>query len=323
MTCPPFTELCAADAAEALHEHLQTCPRCRAIVQRVQGSEPALRAEPDAPAQPAPHTGPRPQPGGVWTFWAPSSDEYVVGAVLDGDDTELLIVPLLMDFDWASEEDILLTADVLGYPAVAPVWAGDHVLVEQAAEAVDMLSEEHLSWLLSAYDAFFAGEPIDAPSGAPVLGDADPRIDAHAAIADELRGLYVPWAMLQGADELGPVIAQRRDELGIDLKQWSENVDVDERYWCAFEAGKAAPDAHIPIPALARAVRELGLLPSRRVVQLAHASVENHGGGDSVRGAPAFARRRRGVVPRAPRDTEAASAAADRYAAALAKELGL
>jgi hypothetical protein len=323
MTCPPFSELCAAHAATALHEHLETCPRCRAIVARVKTSEAALGAAPKAPARPASHAGPAPRAGGVWTFWAPSSDEYLVGAVLDADDTELLIVPLLMESDWASEEDVLLPADILGYPAVAPVWAGDHVLVEQAAEAVDILSEEHVVGLQRAYDAFFAGESIAAPTGPPVLGEGDPRIDAHAATADDLRSFYAPWAMLQSADELGPVMAHRREELDIDLEPWSELVKVDAGDWSAFEAGKASPDERIPVTALGRAIRELGLLPSRRVVQLAHASVQAHGGGDGVREAPARARRRRGVVPAEPRDPEAARAAADRFAAALAKELGL
>jgi len=316
MTCPSFTDLCTPDAATALREHLSSCPRCRAIVVRVEASDAPVEA---VAVPPAPSAAPPPRPGGVWTFWAPTSDEYVVGAVLEADATELLIIPLLMDTTWASEDYVVLSADILGYPALAPVWAADHVLSEQAAEPVDLLSEEHLAVLATAYDAFFAGEPLPQPGGAPVLGDQDPRVAAHAAIADDLRRLYAPWAMLQVADELGPVVAQRRAELGVGL----EELGVEPKTWTAFEAGQADPYAHIPAKAMARAVRTLGLVASRRVLDLARASVRAHHPGDGVTAPPAMARRRRGVAPRLRRDPEAARAAADRYADALAKELAL
>ena len=316
MSCPPFTDLCALDAATALREHLSDCPRCRAIVARVEASDTPLEfvAVPPAGAE-----RPAPRAGDVWTLWAPTSDEYVVGAVLDTDVTELLIIPLLMETAWASDEDVVLSAEVLGYPALAPVWASDHVLAEQAAEPVDVLSEKHLTVLTAAYDAFSAGEPLPEPGGPPVLNDRDPRVAAHAAIADDLRELYEPWAMLHVADELGPVVARRRAQLGIGLDQF----DVEAKTWTAFEAGKADPYAHIPAKAMARAVRTLRLLASRRLVELARASVRAHHVGDGGTTAPAMARRRRGVAPRPRRDPDAARAAADRYADTLAKELGL
>jgi len=316
MSCPPFTDLCALDAATALREHLSDCPRCRAIVARVEASDAPVEFVAVPPASAA---GPPPRAGDVWTFWTPTSDEYVVGAILEADPTELQIIPLLMETTWASEEDVVLSADILGYPALAPVWASDRVLAEQAAEPVDLLSEEHLTVLTAAYDAFSAGEPLPEPGGPPVLDDQDPRVAAHAAIADDLRRLYEPWAMLQVADELGPVVARRRAQLGVGLDQF----DVEARTWTAFEAGKADPYAHIPAKAMARAVRTLGLIASRRLVDLARASVRAHHVGDGGTAAPAMARRRRGVVPRPRRDPDAARAAADSYADALAKELGL
>ena len=316
MTCPPFTELCALDAATALREHLSGCPRCRAIVARVEASEAPVEF---VAVPPVGAGGPPPRAGDVWTFWAPTSDEYVVAAVLDADVTELLIIPLLIETASAADEDVVLSADILGYPALAPVWAGDHVLAEQAAEPVDVLSDDHLTALTTAYDAFSADERLPEPGGPPVLDDQDPRVAAHAAIADDLRRLYEPWAMLQVADELGPVVAQRRAQLGVGLDQF----DVEAKTWTAFEAGNADPYAAIPATAMARAARTLGLIASRRLVDLARASVRAHHVGDTGTAAPAMARRRRGVVPRPRRDPDAARAAADRYADALAKELGL
>jgi len=322
MTCPPFTELCTADAATTLGGHLSGCPRCRAIVARVDGSESTLGHAP-TPAVPQPAPGPPPSSGGVWTFWAPAMDEYIVAAVLESGMDEVLIMPLLAETLWASEADIALDPGVLGYPSLAPVWASDRVLVEQAVETVSVLSEQHLAALTAGYDAFYAGERVADPAGAPVLSDEDPRLGAHAALADDLRPLYSPWSLLHVADELGPVLGQRRHDLGIELETWSEQVDLDSRVWGAFEAGEADPYAAIPVPALGQAVLGFGLLRSRRVVELARASVLTHHSEEPVTPTAAQARRRRGIVPPRRRDPEAARAAADQYAAALEKELGL
>jgi len=316
MTCPPFTDLCARDAATTLHEHLSGCPRCRAIVARVTTVDAPV--EP-VTAAPLPARGPAPRPGDVWTFWAPTVDDYVVGAVIEAEPTELLIVPVLLDTRWAAEEDIVLSADVLGYPALAPIWAGDHVLAEQATEPVDVLSEEHLAMLTTAYDAFFAGEPLAELGGPPLLNDQDPRLAAHASIADALRGVYAPWAMLQVADELGPVLAHRRSELGVGL----DDLGVEPRTWTPFEAGEADPAASIPSRAMAQVIRRLGLVASRRLLDLARASVRAHHVGPDVATGPALARRRRGVTHRPRRDPQAAEAAAELYTNALANELGL
>jgi hypothetical protein len=322
MSCPPFMELSAADASSALQDHLSACPRCRAIVARLEASEVALEHTPTS-ARPTRGPSPPPAPGGVWTFWAPAMDEYVVGAVLEADEPDVLIVPLLTETMWASEADLALPDDVLGYAALAPVWASDRVLVEQAVEAVSVLSEERLGALTAGYDTFFAGEPVADPGGPPVLSDEDPRLAAHATLADDLRPLYSPWSRLHVADELGPVLGQSRDNVGIDLETWSAQLNLEPRLWAAFEAGDADPYAGIPVAVMGRAVRALGLLESRRVVELAHASVLAHHVGETLTAAPARARRRRGVLPRERRDLEAARIAADRYSAALAKELGL
>jgi len=247
------------------------------------------------------------------------ADEYTVGAVLDANDVEVLIIPILMEATWAADEDLVLAQDVLGYVALAPVWAGDHVLAEQAVEAVDVLSEKQLGMFRNAYEAFFAGEPLPEPGGPPVLNDDDPRVAAHAAISDDLKALYSPWSLLQVADELGPVVASRRADLGVTL----DDLGVDSNVWGAFEGGESDPYVAIPVPEMARVVREIGLTPSRRVLDLARASVGAHHIGENVTGAPAMARRRRGVSARGRRDPERARAAADQYADALAKELGL
>jgi hypothetical protein len=321
MTCPPVTELCTVDASSRFEDHLRDCARCRAIVARVDSGErvPGDVMEPE-------HTRaaePPPKPGGVWTFWAPGSDEYLVGAVLDVGESDVLIVPLLENTNRSADADVAFTQEVLGYPALAPVWAGDHILIEQAAEPVGVLSEALLAAVVGAYDAFFAGEQLSDPAGPPVLTDTDPRLGAHAAIVDDLRRYYSPWALLQVADELGPVLEHRREQLDVDLATLSVELDVDSKVWRAFETAEADPYESVPVQMVAKALSELQLLASRRVVTLAGAAVRAHHLPDTNTTQFAKARRRSGVRPRPSSDPVQANAAAEQYMEHLAKELGL
>jgi len=260
----------------------------------------------------------------VWTFWTPTSDEYLVGAVIEAASTELLIIPLLSDTTWATDDDVVLSADVLGYPTLAPIWGADHVLIEQAAEPVDALSEENLALLYAAYDAFFSGEDLPYPGGSPVIGERDPRIAAHAALAEGLRPVFAPWVELQVAEELGPVVAQKRSDRDLDLEELEiEDAGIETSTWMAFEAGEIDPYVAIPANGMVRALGKLGVLASRRVLDLARASVRANYRGDDITAAPAMARRRHGVAPTARPDPEAAAKAAEKYADALAKEMGL
>lgn len=322
MTCPSFAELCAVDASTALADHLSVCPRCRGLVARLGGTEPALR-RPGAAVTPLPTADPPPRPGGVWTFWAPGAEEYVVGAVLGVGAADVLVMPVLEQTKWASDADIGLSADVLGYKALAAVWASDQLLIEQAVEAVGVLSEEHVSQLTAGYDAFFAGQALAESAGPPVLGDDDPRLGAHAALADGLRAFYRPWSLLNVADELGPVMQHRREDVGMELDELSERLDLAPTAWAAFETAQADPVQTVPVKALARAVRDLDLLVSRRVLALADASVRAHYMSSAQTVGIAKARRRRGFTPPARQEDPSAAEAAARYTAELARELGL
>ena len=319
MTCPSITELCAVDAAAVFEEHLTSCVRCRTLVGNRQAQDDVSIEGPRIMPAPA---GGLPEPRTVWTIWAPTVEQYLVAAVLDATEEEALIVPLMPWADWASEADVALDSEALGYRAIAPLWASDRVLVEQAVEAVDVLSETCFATLSNAYDAFYAGEVINAETGVPILNEEDPRLEAQAMVAEELHSWFLPWSALHSAEELGPVMQQRRESLGIELESLSEEVGVEPREWRHFEAGEADPYATIQVPAMARAVGQLCLLASSRLVSLAHASVLAHNEGQTA-DQPAHARRRRGSMRKRGRDAEAAKAAADQYAASLAEELGL
>jgi hypothetical protein len=321
MTCPALTDLAAPDAAAMLADHLAACARCRALHARLHRHEEGLTVAPSTnPPPPATEPG---RAGSVWSFWAPETDEYLVGAVLSAAPVEMLIVPLLPETRWATENDIELPMDTFGYPALAPVWAADHVLAEQAVEPLNMLSERDLASLSDGYEAIYSGRAVAEPAGPTVLRPEDPRIAAHAAIADDLRAYFAPWSNLQGSEELGPVLHARREDAGIELEEWSENIDVAPATWARFEGAELDPYAEIAPAAIAKAIRLLKLIASERILDLAHTSVEAHHAGQAVPQPAVMARRRRGVVRRPPRDPEIAREAADTYAAALRKELGL
>ena len=318
MTCPALTSLIARNAEELFSAHFAECRRCRALRTRFAAEEVVESEKMGAIAQ-VQRAVAAPRPGDVWTFWSPNAAEYTVGTVLEADETEVLIVPVLMETGWASEVDVILEQDALGYEALLAVWAGDRVLREQTAEPVGVLSEGDFGLISSSYEAFFSSEPLPRPGGVPVASDDDPRLVAHAAAADTLRGLYEPWATLEVGDELGPVIAERRENVEFD----PDDIGINLRTWTRFEEGRADPYREIPPAKLAEAIELLGLLPSRRVLDLARASVCAHYV-DDVLASPAKARRRRGVsgsgVRRRP---EAAGEVADEYVAALAGHLGL
>jgi hypothetical protein len=321
MSCPPLTDLAARDAAAVFADHLEICARCRALLSRLEHHKEPLAPAPDTP-RPAQPAEPAP-PGSVWSFWAPQREEYLIGAVLNSAVVELLIVPLLTETRWATESDIELSIETLGYPALAPVWAADYVLAEQAVEPLNMLSEQTLATLTNGYEAIYAGRALAEPAGPAVLVPEDPRVAAHAAIADDLRPYFAPWSELQGSEELGPVLHARREDANIELEEWSESIDVLPATWARFEGAELDPYAEIPTAAIAKAIRLLKLLPSERIVGLAHASVETHHQGRAAPQAAALARRRRGAARRPQRDPQVAREAAATYAEALRRELGL
>lgn len=320
MNCPSLTELCASNAGEALSEHLAGCMRCRALAGHLSPSEPAIEDRVDsAPVE----QGREPTATEVWTIWAPHVDEYLVAAVLARDDEEVLVLPLLPVGEWGAEADLQLDQAVLGYPAIAPLWAVDRVLVEQAVEAVDVLSESWTAQLCDAVSAFESGGEILSPVGPEILSDEDPRIDAQVALAEWIRPWFEPRGALRRGEELGPVLAERREELGFATEQLTEEIDVEVKTWRAFEEGRSDPHETIPVRVIARAVRTLQLLPSRRILSLARESVELHNRSVAVGGPRAMARRMQGSTSRRGRDKEAVAKAADDYAEALREALGI
>ncbi len=322
MACLSISELSVRDARDAFAGHLSECPRCRAIAHRLAGEGEQPVDSVTRSARLTAH-GQDPKAGGVWTFWAPRSEEYLVGGVLEAGETDLLLIPLLAETDWAVDADVALRRDVLGYEALALVWAADRVLLEQAVEPVGVLSEEHLGGLTAAYQAYRVHGRVPKSAGPPILKSTDPRTAAQAARADDLHVFYDPWAQLQVDDELGPVMRARREQLGIDLDPWCETIDVGLREWVAFEQAKADPRTTVAVKAMKRALAGLQLLASRRVLELAGASVRRHHEDMEQADGNAKARRRRGVRQPVRRDPAAAEEAAQSYMQVLAKELEL
>src|SRR5215218_5294260 len=136
--CPSLEALfAAADGDEELQEHLAMCRRCRALRRRLQPTEVESATEllTKEPARQGDFS-PEPALGSVFAIHGPLRDEYLLGALVDWDEEEAVVVPVSHETRFATNWDLLLDEQLLGYRAMAEVWNHGTVLVEQLNEKI-------------------------------------------------------------------------------------------------------------------------------------------------------------------------------------------
>lgn len=207
------------------------------------------------------------KPGAIAFVAAHEADEMLpVVIVVVGDDA-LTVAPISAEPELASEWDLLLPAPALGYAAAVQVWNLGHVLTEQIAElagALDSPSFEQLAALARAAAAS-AEPPPGVPVGVPVLTDEDPRLLVQDEHAERTAAFWEPALALAGAATLGEVVRHRREELDLELAlPWLEALERDE-----LDLPRT-----VPSDSLADLVRRLGLGATRRLRQIARATIE-------------------------------------------------
>lgn len=175
-------------------EHLDSCPRCRALLSAF---PPDLTVASPEKAPPGPVTdATRRRPAGavgvstgaVWRALADGTDVawvvIVIGHASGGDD-RIMVVPVCGDPDLATSEDLLLEPSVLGYRAFADVGNAGVLLREQLVEPIGRLEEAAARALVGFYRAVIGGEPTpETTLGGPIVLDAD---DLRLLAADERR----------------------------------------------------------------------------------------------------------------------------------------
>jgi len=210
-------------------------------------------------------------------------DELLAAVIRRVSDEALTVVPISADVQFATEWDLLLDENLLGYLAMARVWNFGTVLPEQVAEVATVLSEPQQEALDTLAQAARSGRvPAGVPVGPPTLDDADPRLLHQESEAELVRRFWQPALALAGAETLGQLVHHRREELRIaptDLE-----AVTDARGWLSdLEADTLDLRRALPATALAALLRGLRLGASRRLARIATWTLEAQ--------APSFARR--------------------------------
>src|SRR3954454_17372561 len=155
-----------------------------------------------------------PAPGTAVLITDAHGHELRPAVVLADTEEGLTVVPVSAEIALATEWDLLLGADLLGYAAMAEVWNYGTVLPEQVREVVARLSSPQHEDLRGLARAARRGEAApEVAVGPPVLDDEDPRLLFQDAEADAVRALWAPALELAGALSLGELVRHRRSEL--------------------------------------------------------------------------------------------------------------
>jgi hypothetical protein len=180
-------------------QHLDDCPRCRAVLEGLpaQLSLPSLPETTAAlalrPALPLPA---RVGTGQLWRTSAAGEHDWswivaVIGVSAESED-RILVAPVIAEPELATERDLLIDSQTLSYQAFVDLQNLGSLLRTQLVECVGTLSRPQAEGLIALYRWTLAGdsEPKGLPTGPRVLAQEDPRLLAAEGRGDELRTLW-------------------------------------------------------------------------------------------------------------------------------------
>lgn len=269
--CPSFAELFAADVSDELRAHIASCPRCRALKRHVAPTDIESVAEPLAKEQQRHEFDVGRTLGSVYAIHGPASDEYLLGALVDWDDEEAVVVPLSDDVRYATNWDLLLEQKLLGYPAMAEVWNHGTVLIEQLNEKIAELGEAASAVEALYTKALEGGElPTALPVGPRVLSEIDPRNAFQDQEGERVAGYWQPATLLASVESVFELVRAQRDELDIA----PEAIDtLDPSALDQLEAGKLDVGNQLPTAVFAELLNRLQVSASQRLERLIAAAV--------------------------------------------------
>jgi hypothetical protein len=180
--------------------------------------------------------------GDIWTIRnrAPSCDEELLLAVVTAVDTDTAtVVPLSTEVSRATEWDLDLPIQTLGYPAVAQAKLAGTITLDQLDQRLSALMPESRRDLKDLLDAAQAGQaipPQQLPVGPWVLSEADHRLLERMRCAEALRSYLTPLDEDPVSEwySLGTILARGSRATGIELAaivedpRWAEKLEVDE-----------------------------------------------------------------------------------------------
>lgn len=215
------------------------------------------------------------EPGAIGLFSVDESAGLLPVVVLALNEDTASVVPLSAAVQYASEWDLKLDTEILGYPAMAEVWNYGLALPEQCHEVVGHLPGNVLTALVQLSRAARLGGPVPngVRLGPPVLDEADPRLRFQDSEADLAHALWEPALALAGAATFGELVRHRREELQLAPTEleasggaagWLDSVERD------------AVDLRLALPAqrLVGVLRRLQLRGSSRLRTIARSTLE-------------------------------------------------
>lgn len=243
---------------------------------------------------------PAPAHGEIWSIRRPiSADAELVLAVItavSGDSAT--VVPLSTAVTHATEWDLVLPTETLGYSAIvqaklAGTLAPDRL--ERRLSALMPESRRDLTQLLAAADAGKAIPPGPLPVGPWVLSEDDPRLTARTRAAERLAA-YITLVHPDPISEwqsLGSILARGSRATGIDLA-----TVLDEPRWASqLEADQLNPFAMLPARKMAELLKTLRVGWTERVRDAMYRLAFQYASSDAPRGT-VFGRRQGTRAPR-------------------------
>ena len=213
------------------------------------------------------------EPGAVALVSGVTGDLLLPAIVVASGEDTLTVVPLHPEVEHATEWDLVLDTDVLGYAAIAQVWNYGSVLVEQCRDVVARLGANPWRQVQRLLSAAVGGQPApgDLPVGPPTLSPDDPRLLFQDAEAEAAHEFWQPALALAGAATLGELVRHRREEVQVDPAElpegganWLKPLELD-----AIDLRSAVPPA-----GLAALLRRLGLRASTRLRTIVRSTIE-------------------------------------------------
>lgn len=290
--CPALSDLFAAPQAREVAEHVGGCPRCQALLASV---EERVQPEEQTGDQARLRSAPEPEPGTVVVVGAPDSDEHLVAVVAKVGEDAVTIVPLSEQVELATDWDLLLEKDPVGYATMAEIWNYGSVLPEQLVEALATLDATVVTQVETMLRAAVSSAevPQGLPLGVPVLDDADPRLLFQEDETERVHGFWEPTLALAGAATLGQLVRERREELALDPEELEETAG--RHGWLGeIERDELDIPSVLSPKALAAFMRRLHVSGSRRLGRLTLWTIEAQRKQASPALGVSFGRKRKG-----------------------------
>jgi hypothetical protein len=278
MACPSLAALLVPDAelSDELRDHLAACRRCRALRRHLLERALAVEMASDTPAltkEPQERRAGATQRtlGGIYALHGPVADEYLIAALVDWNEEEAVVIPISDAVVNATDWDLLIGPEALGYRAMAEVWNHGTVLVEQLEEKLGELGELS-DPLVAIYEAALASStvPDGLPVGIAVLADADPRLLFQDAETESASSFWQPATLLAGVASVGELVRLQREELAIESGELAELVEPEAL--AALEGDRLNLAGAMAPAVFARLMKRLGVAGSRRLRALARST---------------------------------------------------